>query len=398
MSGKKKKGELRRRVVGILIILFGIGFYLFPNIREWQLKLRTQAMIREFEETYGTTVDVEGLLEADSGTAGSTAGNEKANTGTDTEDQSKTDNSSGDTNIEAETADNSGGDTNTEADPLTVLYEEMAAYNQNLIENGQQLTDAWSYEQTPVDLSALQSISGSGEETDTDSESGTETASDDDAIGCIILPAMGVVLPLYIGASTENMAKGATVLSETSMPIGGESTNCVIAGHRGYSGMPYFREIEKLEIGSFIYIINPWETLHYKVVQIEIIEPDDVDSILIVPGKDLVTLLTCHPYMSHGRYRYVVYCERVTDDEDESGEHEGTDGEEDAADADDLSSSDGDAAYVVSGGTQEVGSSEWLIVAERVIRIAVPILALIVVLVLFLKKKDDKSEDKSGSG
>ena len=56
-------------------------------------------------------------------------------------------------------------------------------------------------------------------------------------------------------------------------------------------------------------ITNLWETLNYTVSEIKVIEPNEIDEILIQPGHDLVTLLTCHPYGSGGQYRYVVYCE-----------------------------------------------------------------------------------------
>ena len=111
-------------------------------------------------------------------------------------------------------------------------------------------------------------------------------------------------------ASVENMTKGATVLGNTSLPIGGKNTNCVIAGHRGYHGAPYFREIERLNPGDKVYIKNPWEKLAYRVESIKIIYPDECDQIKIQKGKDMVTLVTCHPYKSHGRYRYLVYCVR----------------------------------------------------------------------------------------
>ena len=124
---------------------------------------------------------------------------------------------------------------------------------------------------------------------------------------------MGVEMPLYLGASNENMANGAAVLSQTSIPIGGINTNAVIAGHRGYGGYSYFRYIEVLEEGDEVIITNLWKTLTYKVSEIRIVTPDDVDAILIQPGKDMVTLLTCHPYASGGKYRYLVFCERVTD-------------------------------------------------------------------------------------
>ena len=53
-----------------------------------------------------------------------------------------------------------------------------------------------------------------------------------------------------------------------------------------------------------------WERLDYRVTKIKVIDPYDMDKILIQKGKDMVTLLTCHPYRGHGRYRYVVYCMR----------------------------------------------------------------------------------------
>jgi sortase A len=46
------------------------------------------------------------------------------------------------------------------------------------------------------------------------------------------------------------------------------------------------------------------------VESIDIIGPYDSDKVKIQQGKDMITLLTCHPYRSHGKQRYVVYCVR----------------------------------------------------------------------------------------
>ena len=134
-----------------------------------------------------------------------------------------------------------------------------------------------------------------------------------EVFGVIRIPAMDLEMPLYLGASDANMANGAAVLAQTSIPIGGESTNAVIAGHRGWNGYKYFMDIELLQPGDEVTITNLWETLTYAVVEIKIVSPDDVDAILIQPGKDMITLLTCHPPNSGGRYRYLVYCERTTE-------------------------------------------------------------------------------------
>ena len=133
----------------------------------------------------------------------------------------------------------------------------------------------------------------------------------DEVFGVISIPAMELEMPIFLGATEQHMADGAAHLSQTSLPIGGENTNCVIAGHRGYNGASYFRYIDKLKVGDLVSITNLWETLTYRVCEIKIIDPHDVTEILIQPGRELLTLLTCHPYASGGRQRYVVYCERV---------------------------------------------------------------------------------------
>ena len=172
-----------------------------------------------------------------------------------------------------------------EKDPL---YQEAVSYNQKIYENGQsELKDAWSYRTSPIRL-----------------KDGKKR------FGYIRIKKMDVKLPLYLGATLENMRKGAAIMGETSLPLGTKNSNCVIAAHRGYEGIPYFREIEKLKVGDRVIIKNPWEKLTYLVEEIKIIQPDDSDQIKIQKGKDMVTLLTCHPYRSHGKYRYVVYCIR----------------------------------------------------------------------------------------
>lgn len=120
---------------------------------------------------------------------------------------------------------------------------------------------------------------------------------------------MELTMPVYLGASDTHLAAGAAVLGNTSAPIGGANTNCVIAGHRGWKGADYFRQIDRLEVGDTVMLTNLWETLAYTVSDIQIIQPHEVDMIKIQPDRDLLTLLTCHPYASGGRQRYVVYCE-----------------------------------------------------------------------------------------
>ena len=134
---------------------------------------------------------------------------------------------------------------------------------------------------------------------------------EDEIIGVLEIPAMELTMPVYLGASDAHLAAGAAVLGNTSAPIGGDNTNSVIAGHRGWRGADYFRHIDRLRVGDAVTLTNLWETLTYTVADIRIIQPHEVDKIKIQQGCDLLTLLTCHPYASGGRERYVVYCERA---------------------------------------------------------------------------------------
>ena len=152
----------------------------------------------------------------------------------------------------------------------------------------------------------------------TDLEACEEPAADlttysieDEIIGVLEIPAMELIMPVYLGASDAHLAAGAAVLGNTSAPIGGNSTNCVIAGHRGWKGADYFRHIDRLQVSDTVKLTNLWGTLTYTVADIQIIQPHEVERIKIQPNRDLLTLLTCHPYASGGRQRFVVYCERA---------------------------------------------------------------------------------------
>ena len=166
----------------------------------------------------------------------------------------------------------------------------MTAYNENIFANHQaELSDPWSYEQSSFDL--------------------TEYGMEDNVAAVIEIPRMDVELPVYLGATRENMERGAVQLGQTSLPIGGADTNCVIAAHRGYRGIPMFQYIEDVQVGDPVILTNLWETLVYRVSEIKVIDPSDIREILIRPGEDMVTLFTCHPY-THNYQRYVVLCTR----------------------------------------------------------------------------------------
>ena len=126
--------------------------------------------------------------------------------------------------------------------------------------------------------------------------------------GYISATSIDMELPIYLGAFEDNMAVGAAHLTNTSLPIGGESTNCVLAAHTGYIGRVFFDYIRYLNIGDEITITNFWDTLSYRVTDKQIYKKYESSNCYITDGKDLLTLITC----AHGGAdRYYVMCERV---------------------------------------------------------------------------------------
>ena len=172
---------------------------------------------------------------------------------------------------------------------LNELYQEMEKYNKNLYENGQNIVDAFSYQNTNFDL--------------------TKYNLTENIIGTISIPKINIQIPLYLGSTEENLNKGAAILGQTSMPLGQVNSNTVIAAHRGLITHQMFRNIDKLQIGDKVEITTFWDTLNYEVSEIEIINPSDISKVLIQKGKDMITLVTCHPYRINTQ-RYIVYCKR----------------------------------------------------------------------------------------
>lgn len=134
---------------------------------------------------------------------------------------------------------------------------------------------------------------------------------EDEVFGVITVPAIELSMPIYLGASRANMAIGAALMTETSLPIGTPNSNAVICGHRGWNGASYFLHIDKIQIGDTVTVTNLWEELEYTVVSTKIISPYDLDAVKIQEGKEMITLLSCHPVASGGKQRYLVFCERV---------------------------------------------------------------------------------------
>ncbi|MDB2069510.1 class C sortase [Clostridium perfringens] len=117
-----------------------------------------------------------------------------------------------------------------------------------------------------------------------------------DVLGYIEIPSINIKLPIYYGTSVDILKKGVGVLEGTSLPVGGENTHSVLSAHTGLANQKLFTDIDKLKDGDVFYLHILKKDLAYKVNQIKVVHPDEIDELKISDDKDYVTLLTCYPY------------------------------------------------------------------------------------------------------
>lgn len=115
-------------------------------------------------------------------------------------------------------------------------------------------------------------------------------------MGYIEIPSIDVSLPIYHGVEDTVLQIAAGHIEGSSLPVGGESTHCVLSGHRGLPSAKLFTDLDELTEGDIFIVHVLDEVLTYEVDQIHIVEPEDLDLLQIEEGQDLCTLVTCTPY------------------------------------------------------------------------------------------------------
>lgn len=129
-------------------------------------------------------------------------------------------------------------------------------------------------------------------------------------IGHVEVPRINQDLPIYAGTAEDILQKGVGHLEGTSLPVGGNSTHAVLTAHSGLPEATLFTHLNQLEIGDKFYIHNIEGVMAYQVDQIKVIDPSNFDDLVVAPGHDYVTLLTCTPIMIN-THRLIVRGHRV---------------------------------------------------------------------------------------
>jgi sortase A len=154
------------------------------------------------------------------------------------------------------------------------FFQEAEAYNKALFELEDHLVD-YGY---LAGYDEILNISGNG------------------IMGYVVIPKLGVELPVYHGISPEVLNIACGHLEGTSFPVGGASTHCVLSAHRGLPHAKLFTELDKMELGDTFTVTVLDRTVTYQVDQIKVVRPNEIDDVRIVEGQDHCTLLTCTPY------------------------------------------------------------------------------------------------------
>ncbi len=186
---------------------------------------------------------------------------------------------------------------NLNEEQYEVMWDAAQRYNQALAEQG---IDFTMTEEQKAEYESLLDVSGTG------------------IMGYIEIPKLSVSLPIYHGTDESVLQVAVGHLEWSSLPVGGESSHCVISGHRGLPSAKLFTDLDELQEGDVFMLRVLDEVLTYEVDEISIVEPSQVSELQIVEGSDLCTLVTCTPY-GINTHRLLVRGHRIENNQESNG-------------------------------------------------------------------------------
>ncbi len=142
-------------------------------------------------------------------------------------------------------------------------------------------------------------------------------------MGYIEIPKIAVKIPIYHTSTEEVLQKGVGHIESTALPIGGSGTHAVLTGHRGLPSAELFTRLDELEIGDCFYIHVLNEIHAYKVCEVNVVLPTELENLVAEPGKDYITLVTCTPYGVNS-HRMLVKAERTEYNAEEAAQEKET--------------------------------------------------------------------------
>ena len=164
--------------------------------------------------------------------------------------------------------------------------EACARYNQKIVQKTTVVTE----------MTGTHSVGGENTELKLEEYEARLNPKGNGVMGYVIIPPIGVHLPIYHYATDKVLDSGVGHLPESSLPVGGEGSHSVLTGHTGAAGKKIFTDLALMETGDHFFLNILGETLVYQVDQILTVLPYEVDELMVKEGEDLCTLVTCTPY------------------------------------------------------------------------------------------------------
>lgn len=169
---------------------------------------------------------------------------------------------------------------NTAKEVQEEMLRQAREYNAGLSQSQVRLTDPFAEEKQAESMSydALLNPNGDG------------------MMGFVEIPCIAVNLPIYHGTAVKTLETGIGHLEGSSLPVGGDSTHTVLTGHSGLNKAKLFTDLTEMQKGDLFFLHVAGENLAYEVTGINVVLPEEVNQLLVVPGEDFATLVTCTPY------------------------------------------------------------------------------------------------------
>ncbi len=145
-----------------------------------------------------------------------------------------------------------------------------------------------------------------------------EKETENGILGCLSIPKIDVSLPIYHGTEESVLQTAIGHMQGTSLPVGGETTHCVLSGHTGLPSSKLFTDIDQMEKGDIFTIRVLDEVMTYEVDQILVVKPQEMEGVAFEEGREYCTLLTCTPY-GINTHRLLVRGHRVENQEKQMG-------------------------------------------------------------------------------
>ena len=187
---------------------------------------------------------------------------------------------------------------------LIEMREKAVRYNEKLAQSTVVMTDPFSEEAVTISEKEYED---------------TLRVNEEGLMGIVTIDSISVRLPIYHGTSEEVLSKAVGHLQGTSLPIGGENTHSVLSAHTGMASARLFTDLPKMKEGDIFILTALGEDIAYKVYEIEVLLPEEIDSLSIQDDRDLATLITCTPFGVNS-HRLLVYGERTELSQEEMSE------------------------------------------------------------------------------